>query len=274
MSSADKTVEEQRQPDPVRSRGHRGGVITMHRALAHFRLGPMNLVTAISLCLFFSGLWLAFLPTLCRFWQWIFRVSLRYLPLNARLESVDLHYKFLRLALPCLRMEPLLPGLRFWALSCLLTLLLFAATYFMPKDLIPIIYLARAILLLQTTALIYFAIWPSLFPHTPDSYLQGLLTSSMGIISIVPLLYALTYYIFDFGLRRKAFITFLTMAHLSLFVPFQTLLQAMVLQKTVMFMPLLYIIFGMPLDVLLIIAFYSWGMTWSFRSARVRAVAR
>jgi hypothetical protein len=35
--------------DFVPSRGHRGGVIPMHRALAKFRLGPMNLVTAISL---------------------------------------------------------------------------------------------------------------------------------------------------------------------------------------------------------------------------------
>jgi hypothetical protein len=35
-------------------------------------------------------------------------------------------------------------------------------------------------------------------------------------------------------------------------------------------MPVLYIVFGMPLDVLLIIAFYSWGMTWSFRPAGKR----
>ena len=52
-----------------------------------------------------------------------------------------------------------------------------------------------------------------------------------------------------------------------LFLPFQVLLQALVLQKTVLFMPLLYIVFGMPLDVMLIIAVYSWGMTWSFRPA-------
>ena len=41
----------------------------------------------------------------------------------------------------------------------------------------------------------------------------------------------------------------------------------MVLQKTVLFMPVLYIVFGMPVQVLIIIAFYSWGMTWSFRPA-------
>jgi hypothetical protein len=43
--------------------------------------------------------------------------------------------------------------------------------------------------------------------------------------------------------------------------------QGLVLQKTILFMPVLYMVFGMPAQVLLIIAFYSWGMTWSFRPA-------
>jgi hypothetical protein len=35
-------------------------------------------------------------------------------------------------------------------------------------------------------------------------------------------------------------------------------------------MPVLYIIFGLPVDILVVIAFYSWGMTWSFRTASAR----
>lgn len=240
----------------------------MHRALAHFRLGPMNLATAVSLFVFFASIWMAFLPALCRFWKWIFIVGLKYLPLNARLETVDHRLGFLRLSVPCLRMEPFLPGLQIWSFSCAVTLLVLLATFFLPKSLVPVVYLLRAILLVETTALIYFALWPSLFPHTPDSYLDGLVASGIAVISIVPLLYALVYYIFDFGLAKKAFLTFLTMAHLTLFVPLQVLLQAMVLQKTILFMPLLYIIFGMPMDILLIVGFYSWGMTWTFRSTR------
>jgi hypothetical protein len=56
------------------------------------------------------------------------------------------------------------------------------------------------------------------------------------------------------------------MAHLALFLPLQVLLQALFLQKTVLFMPVLYIIFGMPVNILIIMAFYSYGMTWVFRS--------
>ena len=53
-----------RVPDSVQFRGHRGGVIAMHRALTHFRLGPMNVVASISLFLLFSSIWVVVLPWL------------------------------------------------------------------------------------------------------------------------------------------------------------------------------------------------------------------
>ena len=253
--------------DPIFARGHRGGVISMHRALAHFRLGTTNLVTASCLFVFFSFAWLALLPQVCRLWTRIFTLGIRSLPLRAELGLAEHHWTpFLSFDIPYLRMEPVLPSTQVWWLSCAVTSLIFVATYFISKRLIPVIYLLRAVLLVQVIALLYFAFIPARFPHTPDSYLAGFVTSGIGLISLVPLLFGLTYYIFDFGLLRKALLTSITMAHLALFLPFQVLLQALVLQKTVLFMPVLYIIFGMPVDVMLVIGFYSWGMAWSFRS--------
>jgi hypothetical protein len=254
-----------RLPDPVQFRGHRGGVISMHRALTHFRLGPMNVVASISLFLLFSSIWVIALPWLCGVWNAALAFGLRVLPLNARLDVAEHHFRSLRLLIPYLRMEPILPDLQTWSLVCAATLLLFAGTFFLSQKLVPVIYLARGILLIQASALIYFALWPTSFPHTPDSYMEALAASCIGLISVVPLLFGLTYYIFDFGLLRKAALTAMTMTHLAIFLPFQILAQALVLQKTVLFMPVLYIVFGMPVDVLLIIALYSWGMTWSFR---------
>jgi hypothetical protein len=259
-----------RVPDSVQFRGHRGGVIAMHRALTHFRLGPMNVIISISLFLSFSSIWLLALPWLCGIWNRALAVGLGVLPLKARLDIAEQHFRFLRLPIPYLRMEPVLPDLQTWSLVCAVTLLLFIGTFFLSKQLVPVIYLARGILLIQATSLIYFALWPTGFPHTPDSYMEALVASGIGLISVVPLLLAFTYYIFDFGLLRKAVLTAITMTHLAIFLPFQVLAQAMLLQKSVLFMPLLYIVFGMPVDVLLIIAFYSWGMTWSFRRADER----
>lgn len=252
--------------DPIRSRGHRGGVIPMHRALAHFRLGPMNLVTSVSLFFFFSSIWLVLLPRVCRFWSRLLAWSLSRLPIQASLDLSERHLSSFRLQIPYLRMEAVFPTPSTWILTCALTLLLFALTWLIPRKLMPIIYLTRAILLIQASALLYFALWPLQFKHTPDGYMEGLVNSGIGLISIIPLLFALTYYIFDFGLWKKAFLTALTMTYLAMFLPFQILLQALVLQKSLLFMPVLYIVFGIALDVMLIIAFYSWGMTWPFRS--------
>ena len=253
--------------EPIRARGHRGGVISMHRAPAHFRLGTMNLITASCLFVFFSLAWLVLLPQVCRLWTSIFTFGIRSLPLHAELGLAEHHWTpFLSFDIPYLKMEPVLPSAEIWWLTCAVTALIFVATYFISRRLIPVIYLLRAVLLVQTIALLYFAFFPARFPHTPDSYLAGFITSGIGLISLVPLLFGLTYYIFDFGLPRKALLTWITMSHLALFLPFQILLQALVLQKTVLFMPVLYIIFGMPVDVMLVIGFYSWGMTWSFRS--------
>jgi len=252
--------------DLVPSRGHRGGVIPMHRALAHFRLGPMNLVTSISLFFFFSSIWLVLLPHLCRFWSRLFAWSLARLPLTASLNLSEHHLGSFHLQIPYLRMESVLPAPATWILTCIFTLLLFALTSLLPRNLMPIIYLTRAILLIQFSALAYFALWPLHFKHTPDSYMEALINSGIGLISIIPLLFALIYYIFDFGLGKKAFLTALTMTHMAIFLPFQILVHALILQNSVLFMPVLYIVFGVALDVMLIIAFYSWGMTWSFRS--------
>jgi len=241
----------------------------MHRALAHFRLGPMNLITAIFLFVFFSSIWLALLPKVCRFWSRVLAFGIHVLPLRAELGLAEHHLMpFIRFDIPYLRMEPVLPSSQVWWLTCAATLALLAVSFLLPSHLIPVMYLLRGILLVPVTALVYFALLPARFPHTPDSYMEGLVTAGIALITTVPLLFGLTYYIFDFGLLKKAFLTAITMTHLALFLPLQVLLQALLLQKTVLFMPVLYIIFGMPINILIIIAFYSWGMTWFFRSAQ------
>src|SRR5579862_2811777 len=75
--------------DSSRDRGHRGGVIAMHRALAHFQLGRMNLLTSFSLLVCFSWMWILVLPRLCHFWEKLLVMSLRYLPIRGTLEIAE-----------------------------------------------------------------------------------------------------------------------------------------------------------------------------------------
>jgi hypothetical protein len=252
--------------DSSRDRGHRGGVIAMHRALAHFQLGRMNLLTSFSLLVCFSWMWILVLPRLCHFWEKLLVMSLRYLPIRGTLEIAE--HRFTPsyvLDVPYFRIYSVLPSLGIWSLACIITLLLFVITFWLPQRLVPIAYLLRGVLLVQASALFYFAMWPLSFPHSPDAYMEALVNAGIGLITVVPLLFAITYYIFDFGLWKKAALTALTMVHLVLFLPFQIVLQALVLQNTILFMPVLYIVFGMPVNVMFIVSFYSWGMTWHFR---------
>jgi hypothetical protein len=258
-----------RVADRTRFRGHRGGVISMHRSMATFVLAPPDLVLSILLVLLFSSAWLIFLPWVCRCWQYFFRVATKLIGLSGDVNLREHHLTpFLRFVIPYPHIEDVGPDARMWWSTAAVVLVLFLASLLMPKKLIPVAYLLRAVLFVQASALLYFALAPGRFPHTPDSYLEGMMNYGLALISFVPVVFGLTYYIFNFGLIRKFLLTAVTMVHLSLFFPLQALLQAVILQKTVLFMPLLYIVFGLPLDVMVIIAFYSWGMSWPAKTER------
>ena len=271
MTTSAPAVKPVNWQDRVRNRGHRGGVIAMHRALARYVLSPSDLITVVLLVLLLTFVWLLLLPYVGHVWVRIMDFGIHNLPLRAQLHVVTYHLgPYLHFEIPYPAMDAILPSARIWQFTGIVTLVLFIGTFFLPQPFIPVTYLGRGILFLQASALVYFAIIPAEFPHTPNSYLEGLFGAGMAFITIVPTLFGFTYFIFQFSLQQKALLTILTMVHLSLFLPLQILAQALVLQKTVMFMPVLYIGFGLPMEVLIIIAFYSWGMTWHFRALEKR----
>jgi hypothetical protein len=257
--------------DRSRFRGYRGGVIAMHRALARFVLEPLDLVTAALLVLTLTFVWIVALPSLCRFWRIAIETGMRLLAINSGLGLSEHQITpYIRFAIPYPRMPGLLPDAQTWWLTTAAVVVPFAASFFFPKKLMPVMYLLRGVLFIQVTAQLFFLFLPARFSHSPDSYMEGLMGYAIGIITFVPILFGLTYYIFDFGIVRKALITALTIGHLSLFLPVQVLLQAVVLRKSVLFMPILYIVFGLQLEILIILSFYSWGMSWSFKSERAK----
>jgi len=247
-----------------RFRGHRGGVIAMHRALTRLALEPLDLVTSGLAVVGLSFGWIALLPWLCRMWAYLLGTGMRILAANATLGLTEHHVtSYVGFAIPYPRMEGIAPDAWMWWSTATIVGLLYAASCFFSKKFTPFTYLLRAVLFIQITALLYFLFFAANFPHSPDSYMEGLVTYQIALISAVPLLFGLTYYIFKFGLVKKITLTVLTMAHLSMFLPLQILLQAIVLHKSVLFMPVLYIVFGLPLDIFIILAFYSWGMNWA-----------
>jgi len=235
----------------------------MHRAMSRLVLAPLDLITSALLVLLFLFVWLTSLPKLCRYWQYVLAEGLTILRLRAELGLTEHHLTpYVRFVIPYPRMEGIFPDARTWWLSSAIVLVLLVVSFLLPVKLIPLSYLLRAVLFIQATAQLVFLWEPARFPHTPDSYMEGLAGYGIALISFVPILFGFTYYILNFGLSRKVILTAATMIHLSLFFPVHILLQAVILQKSILFMPLLYIVFGLPVEVLMIIAFYSWGMSW------------
>lgn len=226
-------------------------------------LEPLDLVVSVTLVILFSLVWLISLGRVSQFWRYLFTWGTHTLGLNLPIGLSEHQFTaYVRFAIPYPRIEDTAPDPGTWWITTVVVLLLFGASFLLPKKQAPPIYLLRLVLCIQASAQIYFALATARFPHTADSYMEGLTRYGLMLISFVPILFGLTYYIFDFGLIRKALLTFLTMSHLSLFLPFQVMLQSIVLRKSILFMPLLYIVFGLPIDVLMLVCFYSWGMSW------------
>ena len=136
----------------------------------------------------------------------------------------------------------------------------------LPGWLMPLSYFLRVVCFIQSTAILFFAVTPQYFPHTLSTYLSMMLDSTIGFISAIPAIMGFTFYIFDFRLRRKVLLTVLIMAHLVILTPLQYLIHAYVMAKgSLLFMPLLYTMFGLLPQVALFIAFYSWGLSWPGR---------
>ena len=235
----------------------------MHRALTRFILRPLDLAFSGLLVSLISAAWFFSLPWLCRMWGYLLGNGMKILALHTTLGLTEHHITpYIRFTIPYPRMEGIAPDAWTWWSTAAVVCLAYAASYSFPNKLTPFAYLLRAVLLIQASALLYFLLAAARFPHTPDSYMEGLVSYQIALISAVPTLFGLTYYIFKFGAIKKIVLTVLTMSHLSIFSPVQILLQAMVLEKSVLFMPVLYIVFGLPVDILIILAFYSWGMGW------------
>jgi hypothetical protein len=262
----DSVVGENRLPpalDAARRRGWRGGLITPHRAFVRLRLTPYRICESIALTLLGTGLWIAVLPAVGRLWGHIFSFWGTQLGLKSDVILVPQGWgSHIHFALPCFGLAAGAASGASWWITTIATVLAFIASFLLGDEALPWAYLIRCFCFLQATALGYFAVASARFPHDLPGYAVSMLVFSSILIGLVPVLYAFTFYLLNFSLLQKIFLTLATVCHLVLFVPHQYLLHVYLLHGSVLFMPVLYFVFGPFLDILAFIGFYSWGMSW------------
>jgi hypothetical protein len=254
----------------MRNRGWRGGLILPHRAFARLPLRRADVFSSLALVLFLTTGWVLLLPLVGRFWAEILGFWTRAMQFQAQVVMVPQQwFRPVHFALPFVSVPAGPPDPWTWWASGTVTLVVVGITFFISREHLPAIYLLRFLAIIQATALVYFAFNAARFPHDLADYTVGMMVFGAILIGLVPAILGFTYYLFDFSLWQKLAVTLMTMAHLVLFVPLQYMLHAWILHASILFMPVLYFAFGPFLDVLVFIAFYSWGMSWESDSSRV-----
>ena len=262
-SSISKVQTQHSVVEQIRSCGWRGTLIAPHRAIAKLRLGPRRIVETILITSTITTVWILALPLVGRFWAALFSFWGKQLSLAPQVTLVPQGWGRVQFALPCFGTPAGSAGGPIWWITAAATVLVFIATFRFGEEALPWSYLVRGFCLLQATALGYFALDSARFPHALPSYTVSMLVFSSILIGLVPLLYAFTFYLLNFSVRQKVFLTLATMLHLLVFVPHQYLLHVYLIHGSVLFMPVLYFASGPFLDILAFVGFYSWGMSWS-----------
>jgi hypothetical protein len=253
------------QIEDIRRRGWRGGIITPHRAFARLHVRTTDLIVTLVSVLAITGAWLASLPLVGEFWFHVFRFWHRLLGLEGSVARAPQQWGMLHFSVPTVLVSAGPPDSLSWWITAAATFLVLWITFGISEEHLPWVYLLRFLVIIQGTALVYFALAAAEFPHDLPSYTVGMLYFGTIFITLLPLILGFSYFLFDFSYLQKFGLTIGSMAYLVLFLPFQYMLHVWIIHKSVLFMPALYFVFGPFLDVLVFVSLYSWGMSWKSR---------
>lgn len=260
----------QHKIDALRNRGYGGTPIKQHRALYHIAIHKGDILIALLLPLVFNIALLYFIDEIINGWRLVFEFWLARIEPGASVATREIDLGSYALLLPYPNLSAGTPDGRLWwgtLIGCALTYL---ATYLIPPArFLPLTYILRACLLIQFSALGYFMLMPGDFPYGLQDHVTDALTMSFFFLLMMPWIFGITYYIFNFPLLQKFSITFITLAYFLLVLPMQYLFHAYALHHvSLLFLPVFYLVFGIFLDIMMFVSFYSWGMSWRWRKIR------
>lgn len=248
------------------ARGWRGGLIRPHRAMIRLHPTMGDAIASAATLIGVTLIWIRFIPAATLLWTRIFRWWVARLDFRAPVVLAPQHWgSHLQFSIPFISLPAgaITPGT--WMATALTTALALGISYYLGEEWAPVAYLIRALVIIQTSALIYFAFFAARFPHDLPSYTVGMLMFGVILISMIPAVLAFTYYVFDFVWWKKLALTLGAMIYLALFIPLQYVWHVWALHHSILFMPVLYFAGGPFLDVLIFVCIYSWGMSWKAR---------
>jgi hypothetical protein len=253
-----------RKIEDMRFRSTLGTIIVPHRSMAALRLGWLNIAGALLLPAVASLGLLLLLGEILRGWNAMFAFWLDRVGQGGAVAQhvLDLGHYMIVFGYPGVAAAE--PTAAQWWTSLAVCVLLWLGTHALrPDRLLPLIYIVRACLLIQFSALAYFHFFPGQLRYDLPTYLADELTMALIFIFLVPWILGLTYNIFNFSLMRKVALTAIVLGYFLVAFPMQYLLHALALRYlSLLYLPLFYLVFGVFLDVMMFVALYAWGMSW------------
>ena len=255
---------------PLRNRGNHGTIIDPHRSIATVQLSRVDVALAVALAVVASLTLAMSVGPIGRLWTWGYVRLAGPLGFSGGVgERVFDARPFASFVLPYFNVQAPSPTDAQWWVAFVITLLVLAVSFFLPHAFLPLAYGLRLMVVVQSTALVFFGVAPARFPTNLPDYMTSMLAAGMAVLVIVPVMLALTFYVIDVGLLRKLVLTVAVLGHLVVFIPLQYAVHAWLLvHGTLLVMPVLFMLFGLLPEVMILIAFYGWGMSW--RPARAR----
>ena len=257
---------------PLRRIGSHGTVIDPHRSIATVRLRSGDVLLAIALAVGTTSALLASLGAVGRGWTWMFARLAGPLALGqgVGVRAIDAR-PFGTFGVPYFNVAAAPPGLTTWWITLVVTVVIVAASFALSDDFLPLAYALRVAALVQATALAFFRIVPERFPYDLQHYISSMMLSGLAMLLVVPVMLGLTFYVIDVGLARKIGLTAAMLGHLLVFIPLQYALQSyIVAHASLLLLPVLFMLFGLLPEVMILIALYGWGMSWPALRTRSR----
>lgn len=257
-------LERARRLEALRVRGVRGGVIAPHRSMVGVPWTMWRLLTTLVLSLGGFVLVVASLPWLGQFWQLLFERVRDFTGLPAPLGDQQFSLPGnIHFTLPFIAAITPQPHARVLWIAGGVSLAVVAASFLLPDRFTPLRYFLRLLALLQGSSIFYFAVSAESFPYRLTDHVFVLESAGLVVMGLVPLVLGFTLHVFDLALWKKLLLTLAILVHLAVFVPLQVLVHIwLVVHGTAVVMPVLFLVFGLLLDVLVFVAFYGWGLSW------------
>jgi len=246
----------------IRYTAHTGLAIPQHHAMRRVSFTPELLVSIVLVPVIFTYLLIHFNPLVADFWHGIFDfwINKLGLPGSTGFVGFQLFGEDMMVAFP--DVPAVAPTAYMGWGSFIIGVAIFVLSYRIAKTYLPLAYFMRLVLILLFSTHIFFALRPD-FAYEPGQLVGGNLLLSYKLLLMAPWIMAFTYNIFDFSLFKKFMISGIIIGYLILFLPFQYMLHAVIIHHaSLLFLPVLHLIFGSFMDILMFMALYSWGLSW------------